>query len=125
MARGQSPRITAGVAEDAAELSDAFDAYVRRAGIVEIEALRIGKELRELALRADVADWTLGVMLSGLREDGIESVRFGRMLAALQRFHQEQRQRRPDPAGPAAQMKKAANGCTRWRPDAKSQGDCT
>ena len=43
MARGQSPRITADVAERAADLSDAFDAYVRQAGIVEIEALRIRK----------------------------------------------------------------------------------
>lgn len=108
MARGQSPRITADVAERAADLSDAFDAYIRQAGIVEIEALRIRKELRELAQKADVADWTLGVMLSGLREDGVESVRFNRMLTALQRFHMEQRERTPEPSGPAAAQREAA-----------------
>lgn len=109
MTSGQSPRMTAAVAERAMTLSLEFDRYIRESRIVEIEALRIGRQLQELAQLSDVADATLGLMLCGLREDGIESERWNRLLRELQRFHEERQGEEPTPPGaPAVAQRRAA-----------------
>jgi hypothetical protein len=102
--KGNSPRITAGVAELALTTADDFEHYLRTANVVDMEGLRIAQQLRELAAKADIADYTLGVMLSGLREHGAMGERFWRMMQDLRRHQQRQQD---GPTGPAA-MKKAA-----------------
>lgn len=87
MPKGNTPRITAGVADLAQELSAACDDYVRTHKVVDLKVLQLRADLRRLAEKADIADATLGLMLSGLHEDGIESTRWQRLLTELTAFH--------------------------------------
>jgi hypothetical protein len=103
--KGNSPRITAGVAELALTTADDFEHYLRTALVVDMEGLRIAKQLRELAAKADIADYTLGVMLSGLRENGAMGERFWRMMTDLRRHQQRQED---GPTGPATPAQKIA-----------------
>jgi hypothetical protein len=105
VSRGNSPRITAGVAELALTTADDFEHYLRTAHVVDMEMLRLGKELRLLAELSDVADYTLGVMLSGLRENGAMGERFWRMMTDLRRHQQRQED---GPTGPATPAQKIA-----------------
>jgi hypothetical protein len=108
VARGNSPRITAGVADKALITADEFEDYLRAARVVDIELLRLGRQLREVAEMADVADYTLGVALSALRVEGVMGERFWRSLTDL-RSHVMRRRSDGDAPGPVAPaMKKAA-----------------
>jgi hypothetical protein len=105
VSRGNSPRITAGVAELALATADDFEHYLRSADVVDMEGLRIARQLRELAAKADIADYTLGVLLSGMRESGVMGERFWRMMQDLRRHQQRQED---GPTGPATPARKIA-----------------
>ena len=89
MTRGNSPRITAGPANRALVTADDLDHYVRSTKVVDIELVRIAKEVRATAEDMDIADFTVGVMLSGLRESGVMGERFWRMMQELRRHVEE------------------------------------
>lgn len=78
--QGNSPRLTARSADMAVELRDALRTLFRRDGVVDITERRILNLATAMQQETNRVDESLGVLLCGFRERGIDGTAFRRRL---------------------------------------------